>query len=246
MKQGVIYTRFSPRPNAGDSRSADLQEKKCREYCNFHEIDIIGVFSDLGISGKNMERPGFQKALDMVCKQRCILVVYTMARMARSTKNAIEIMEILNKNHADLAIVTQRVDTTTPMGRAFFKLAALFAELERETTAERTKIMLRDMQESGIRVSKIVPYGFMTDPKDDTKIMRCEEEQNILELMIQYWKHEHLTFSEIGRKLLYKGYKPRTAAKWSNATISKLLRRELPKDPRLNKRRYYTPSKVRL
>jgi len=153
--------------------SCEFQESKSREYCEYHGFDVLACYQDKSLSGKRADnRPGLQAALVQVCKEQGVLVVYTLSRLARSTKDAIIIAETLEKQHADLAIVTQQLDTSTPMGRAFFKIMAVIGELEREVTAERTRVALKHRQDNGFRVSRRVPYGFMLDPDHPKKIIK--------------------------------------------------------------------------
>jgi len=67
------------------------------------------------------------------------LVVYKLDRLARSTRRLIEIAEVLAENNVELVSVQDGIDTTTPTGRAMFKMIGIFAELEREMIVERTK-----------------------------------------------------------------------------------------------------------
>ena len=70
-----------------------------------------------------------------------IVVVYKIDRIARSLKGLIEIVESLNEKKVDLLSLDSgdKVDTTSPMGKAFFQIAGVFAELERGMINARTK-----------------------------------------------------------------------------------------------------------
>ena len=237
MKQAIIYTRFSPRPNADQAMSCEFQEEKARQYCEYHGFDVLAVYQDKCLSGKRADnRPGLQQALVHVCKVRGVLVVYTLARLARSTKDAIIISETLEKKNADLAIVTQQLDTSTPMGRAFFKIMAVIGELERETTAERTRNILRHMQDQGFRISGKPPFGYMLDPKnggrytEDKKgnlvkvpgrIIPDHNEQQAIVLMKRL-HGQGFNLSQICRQLHKEGFKPR-GKKFNHQTVKKVL-----------------------
>ena len=239
MKQAIIYARFSPRPNADESMSCELQEQKCREYCQLRGMDILAVFQDRGLSGKRADnRPGLQQALVRVCQERGVLVVYALSRLARSTKDAIILTETLEKKEADLAIVTQQIDTSTPMGRAFFKIMAVIGELERETTAERTRVALQAMQKNGFRVSSKPKYGWMDDPANPPKVIKdkttgretkipgrtikCPAEQETLALMMRLHK-EGLSPYYISKQLNRDGRLNRVGKVWSHVSIKRII-----------------------
>jgi DNA invertase Pin-like site-specific DNA recombinase len=222
MKQAVIYTRFSPRPKAHDCISCEFQEQKAREYCEYHGIDILAVYQDKSLSGKRADnRPGLQEALVHVCKERGVLVVYALSRLARSTKDAIIISETLEKQGADLVIVTQQIDTSTPLGRAFFKMIAVIAELERETTAERTRRILKYMQNNGFRVAGEAPYGYKFDPNDAKRILPNQDEINIINLCTRLYE-QGKSLTMIMNYLEENGYKPR-GKRWYVMSIKRIV-----------------------
>ena len=70
-----------------------------------------------------------------------MLVVYKIDRVARSLKDLIEIIELLNTKKVDLISLDSgdKVDTISPMGEAFFQVAGVFAELERSMINARNK-----------------------------------------------------------------------------------------------------------
>ena len=241
MKQAIIYTRFSPRPNANDSMSCEFQEQKSREYCEYKGLDVLAVYQDRNISGKRADnRPGLQQALVHVCKEQGVLVVYSLARLARSTKDAIIIAETLEKKQADLALVTQQIDTSTPMGRAFFKIMAVFGELERETTAERTKVVLANMQNKGYRITRRPPYGYKLDPKKPTRYVKAEngkwkkiagriipnpDETVIIGVVLNCY-NRGMGWTQIKRYLEANGHLPREGNKsWPLSTVKKIVLR---------------------
>ena len=238
MKQAIIYTRFSPRPNAGECMSCEFQEQKCREYCALHGMDVLAVYQDRSLSGKRADnRPGLQQALVHVCKDKGVLVVYALARLARSTKDAINLSETLAKQQADLAIVTQSVDTSTAMGRAFFKIMAVIAELERETTGERTAAKMAQMQKDGFRTGSRPVYGWMNDPKNPTKFVKKNgkeikvagrtiknpHEQAVIELVVRLHK-QNRSNREIIEELDRLGMKARVS-NWQSTKIQRIIDR---------------------
>ncbi|TVY08807.1 recombinase family protein [Paenibacillus cremeus] len=89
-------------------------------------------------SGANDNRAELQKALDML-RPGDVFVVYKLDRLARSTKKLIEVYEQLTKLNVELVSLCDGMDTTTPTGRAMFKMLGVIAELEREMIIERTK-----------------------------------------------------------------------------------------------------------
>lgn len=87
-------------------------------------------------------------------------MVHSLSRLARSTRDAIGIAEALGAAGADLVSITEKIDTTTGMGRFFFTTIAALAQLERDQISERTKAALAHKRAKGERVSGRIPYGY--------------------------------------------------------------------------------------
>lgn len=204
----VIYARFSPRKNPAESMSVETQLEYCRNWAKFHSLKVIGEYSDKNLSGARMDnRPGLQKALDYACKEKCMILVYSLSRLARSTAQTLQIGERLSKAGADLGAIKDKIDTTTSTGRFFFTILAALAQLEREQIAERTSDAMRSHQANGRRMSAIPPFGWVIDPNDPSRIIEDEYQQKIIKRVLELKK---LGFSlrKSCDELLADGYKP--------------------------------------
>lgn len=226
----VAYSRISPRPGVEESKSIEKQIAKCRAFCEFKDYDLIAVFEEngdklQGVSGASMaNRPKLKEALDLVCKHKGVLVVFSLSRLARNTKDAITITERLDKAGANLVSLSEMLDTSTAMGRAFFRISAVFAELERDLTSERTSVAMKFKQASGKKMSKMCPYGLKDDPDKLGYMIECEAEQSILKGM-SLLKGQGMGYSEISRQLASEGFMQRNGKPFHHNTISRLLRR---------------------
>ena len=98
----------------------------------------------------------------MICRQRWQKCGRSLAR---STRDAIEITERLEQAGADLVSITERIDTTTGIGRFFFTTMAALAQLERDQISERTTAALAHKRHKRQRVSGQIPFGY--DLADD-------------------------------------------------------------------------------
>lgn len=85
------------------------------------------IYSE-SISGKDNNRTELAAMLKDI-RVGDIVVVYKIDRIARSLKGLIEIIELLNSKKVDLVSLDSgdKVDTTSPMGKAFFQIAGVFA-----------------------------------------------------------------------------------------------------------------------
>ena len=97
MKQAVGYIRVSTERQADEGVSLEAQKGKIAAWCAANGYELVTVYVDAGISGKRKDtRPELQNALKAI-KKDTALVVYSLSRLARSTKDAISINEAIAK-----------------------------------------------------------------------------------------------------------------------------------------------------
>ncbi len=99
-------------------------------------------------SGAQRERPQLVAALDYM-REGDTLVVWKLDRLARSLKQLIETVEMLEERGVNFRSLTESIDTTTPTGRLAFHVFAALAEFERSVIRERTSAGLRAARERG-------------------------------------------------------------------------------------------------
>jgi DNA invertase Pin-like site-specific DNA recombinase len=114
------------------------------------------IFSE-SVSGKDNNRTQLKAMIELL-REGDIVVVYKIDRIARSLKGLIEIVESLNEKKVHLISLDSgdRVDTTSPMGRAFFQIAGVFAELERGMIESRTKAGITKAKIDGVKFGRPV------------------------------------------------------------------------------------------
>ena len=224
MKQAVIYTRFSPRPKSGDCNSCDYQEQKGLEYCTYREWDVLDVFHDKAASGKSTNgRPGLEQALNLVCKHRATLVCYNMSRLSRSINDLVRIVAMLDKQGADVVLMTEQLDTTTPTGRLTFHVIAAIGQFNREVTSEHTREVLRTMQKNGLRVSRAAPFGKRLDPGNPKKLLIDHDEQDTIAIILRL-RRQKLPLRVICERLTNMDRKARGPI-WYKSTVNSIIHR---------------------
>lgn len=123
-------------------------------------------------SGGRMDRPQLQKALRSMRAEDTI-VVWKLDRLGRTLTGIIEVAEQMQKEGVNLISLTDKIDTTTAMGRMFFHIIASFAQLERDLIAERTKAGM------AVRKAEGAKFGQPSKIKDNPK--RLAEARRIIE-----------------------------------------------------------------
>lgn len=221
--QTIGYIRVSTVRQAAEGVSLDAQRAKIEGWAVANDAPLVAVHVDAGLSGgKADNRPGLQKALHAACKLKAALVVYSLSRLARSTKDAIAISERLHKAGADLVSLNEKIDTTSAAGKMVFRMLAVLAEFERDLISERTSAAMQHMRSQGKRVGA-VPYGFDLDPDGETLHENAIEQSAIS--MMRANRVDGLSLRAIAEALDKFGIKSKTGKKWTAEVVRGILKR---------------------
>ena len=110
-------------------------------------------FSDVGISGRTMARPGLDACLNYL-RDGDVLVIYSLSRLGRSTAATLELLEDLRGRGVRVVSITEQIDTGSAMGRFVTTLLAALAEMEAELTRERVMAGLIAARERGVELGR--------------------------------------------------------------------------------------------
>lgn len=159
----AIYSRKSVLTEQGES--IDNQIELCKNYINTHMSKVNGevkysTFIDEGFSGGNIDRPEFQKMLkDIEAKKFDVLICYRLDRISRNVADFSSVLEKLTKYNVEFISIKEQFDTSSPMGRAMVYISSVFAQLERETIAERVKDNMLELAKTGRWLGGTSPLG---------------------------------------------------------------------------------------
>ena len=147
----AIYSRKSIFTEKGDSieNQIELCKNYCRSHLNFNNIEFF-IYEDEGFSGKNLNRPKFKELITDVKNNKFnYLVCYRLDRISRNVADFSSTLELLQEHNVNFISIKEQFDTSTPMGRAMIYIASVFAQLERETIAERVKDNIHKIEKMG-------------------------------------------------------------------------------------------------
>lgn len=91
---------------------------------------------DEKVSGKSLERKELQKMLGQ-CDAGTTVVVYSLSRLSRSLKDLLDLVILFEERGTKLVSLTEQIDTSTAMGRAFLQIIGVLSSMERELILER-------------------------------------------------------------------------------------------------------------
>lgn len=125
-------------------RCSTIEQNEARQEQAAKEQGAERIFKDKA-SGKNTERAEFKKMMDFV-REGDIIITESISRIARNTRDLLNIVDELNKKGVSFVSLKENIDTDTPQGKFMLTVFAAMAELERESILQR--------QAEGIEIAK--------------------------------------------------------------------------------------------
>ncbi|MBJ8113066.1 recombinase family protein [Bacillus cereus group sp. N6] len=203
MTKSAIYIRVSTQDQV-ENYSIEVQRERIRAYCKAKGWDIYDEYIDGGYSGSNLDRPDIKRLLNDL-KKIDVVVVYKLDRLSRSQRDTLELIEEhFLKNNVDFVSITETLDTSTPFGKAMIGILSVFAQLERETIAERMRMGHIKRAENGLRGN-----GGDYDPSGYTRenghlIIKTDEAKHIKRVFDLYEQYHSIT--RVQEVLKVEGY----------------------------------------
>lgn len=142
IEQVAIYCRVSTIEQAEEGYSIDEQERLLRDWCNRMNYSVYKVYSDRGISGKDIKnRPALKELLKDAEERKFQMVIsWKINRISRKLSDVLKIVDILEQNSISFNSYSEQFDNSTPAGKMQFQMMALIGEFERGTIAQNVKM----------------------------------------------------------------------------------------------------------
>ncbi len=143
-------------------RVSTAEQNETRQIKSAEQLGIEpeNIFIDKQ-SGKNAERKELKRMLSF-CRKGDVIYCDSISRIARNTKDLLNIVDELNQKQVDFVSLKENIDTTTPQGKFILTIFGALFELERECILQN--------QKQGIEVAKELGKYKGRKPKEiDTK-----------------------------------------------------------------------------
>ncbi len=217
--KAIGYTRVSTDKQAREGVSLEVQELRIKQYSELNGIELIEIYSDRGISGKRSDnRPGLIKAIQQAKDNRAVLIVYSLSRLSRTTRDTLRIAEELSAAGGNLASISERIDTVTAAGNMVFRMLAVLAEFEREQIAERTSAAIQHKKSKLLSYGR-TPFGYT---KRGGKLRANREEQKTIKRIYRESKEGH-SLRAIADRLNLNQITGKRGGKWYASSVSYIL-----------------------
>jgi DNA invertase Pin-like site-specific DNA recombinase len=210
--KALLYARVSTAQQASEGLSLEGQERTLREAAEKAGYSCE-LFTEGGKSGKSMtNRPALLEALELLNSGKANALYFTkLDRLARTTKDLLEIADMATKHHWRLVALDGAIDTETPTGKLMLTLLGSFAEFERGLISARHKETHATRRAQGVR------WGI---DKGNTPETPLAIRQKIINL-----NASGVSLNQIARELNAEGAPTtRGGAKWYASTVRAILK----------------------
>ena len=146
---------------------------------------------------------------------------YSLSRLSRSTRDVLAILDRLFRQGADLASVTESMDTSSPSGNLVFQMMSAVGEFEREIIAERTRMAIQQPQVQGRYIGGYRPTGWVVGR--DRSLLPDPEEQRLIQ-RARDLPGSGMGLRTITKTLLEEGFVPSQGTRFYTEQIRRWMR----------------------
>lgn len=230
----IGYIRVSTDEQVKEGISIENQIEKIHRYAEDNNLKIFEICEDQGLSGEKIQnRPGMIRLFELVDNYNINAVVaYKLDRLFRNASDALNTLNWLKNRKIEFHSITEKIDTTTPLGKFFVGITALYAEMERDVISERIKDNLKMKKLRGEKTGGDVPYGYDVYVKDYVKrnakkvplyaLTENKQEQRRIKKMKKL-RNLGFSYRSIADELNRLRYKTKTGKKWAAMTVKRTI-----------------------
>lgn len=226
----IAYLRVSGISQVNDGFGLDTQHDGIEAWANANGHQITRFVKDAGVSGtvEPMERPGFVDVVDHLYNRGEAegIITFDLTRLARGLIEQEHALEALWAAGATVFTVTQGlIDAEDEDGtRTLMRhIMGAVAQYQRTNLLLKAKLGKDKARHAGQHTDGVAPYGWCIE---DKRLVVNPSQQNVLRHVDTY-RQAGMTWYKIARELNAQGIRTGTGAKWSDASIRKVMHNSL-------------------
>ncbi|MCD8105400.1 MAG: recombinase family protein [Lachnospiraceae bacterium] len=223
-----IYARLSVDSTERKNESIDNQTELCRRYvAERDDLELFDCYFDLGRTGTNFEREGFERLMqDVRLRKVDCIVVKDLSRFGR---NHLEMGNYLGKIFPFLGVrfiaISDHYDSMDGDPETLaVQLKNLVNDLYSKDLSVKVKTSIRSLKEQGNFLGSEAPFGYQKDPDDRHRLLIAEDEAEVVRRIFSMYEGG-MSFVQIAKTLNSEGVKTP-----SQVRVEKGLRTFRPKN----------------
>lgn len=234
MMKTIAYIRVSTNEQAEQGVSLAAQREKVELYARLHDLELVAVEIDAGVSAKSLDRPGLARALEALRTGRAsALLIAKLDRLTRSVRNLGALVErYFAGEDCTLMSVGDNIDTSSAAGRLVLNVLVSVSQWEREAIGERTSVALQHLRRKGVKMGR-APYGWrygeQTDADGHRVMMPVEAEQAAIARIMRMVQAGD-TYAVIAAALNASGITTQRGSRWTKQAIGRVVKQARARD----------------
>jgi len=233
----AAYIRVSTEDQANKEYSSlEVQREACEAYVGLHRDEswrlLPDEYSDGGFSGGNTSRPALQRLItDIDAGEIDCVVVQRFDRLSRSMLDFLQLLDFFKKHGVSFVSVSQRFDTSTPIGEMTLNILLSFAQFERQIIGERTRDKIRAARRKGKWTGGMPPLGYDAAPEGGRLEVNRDEAAQVQTIFEMYAESPSLV--KVAEELNRRGWRRkswvtkdgrhRQGKEWNRVSLRQLL-----------------------
>lgn len=151
----VAYTRVSTLDQAASGAGLGAQRTAISEEAGRRGWTIVSTIEDAGVSGRTLQRPGLERALDL-CRagQADGIVVAKLDRLSRSVVGFGRLLEAAKREGWNVVALDFGIDLSTPGGELVANVLVSVAQWEARVIGDRTREGLAEKRAQGVKLGR--------------------------------------------------------------------------------------------
>lgn len=230
MKRVVAYLRVSTEGQTGEDKyGLPAQREHITAYAAQEGLEIAQWYSDEGISGAMVDRPGLQELLrDAENGEFDLVLVAKMDRIARDLFVQLWVEKELTKASVELISVTEPFKGNDPMNTAFRQMMGVFAELEKSMITWRMAGGRIQKAKRGGYAGGAAPIGYKAERGSKVLQLDPEKARTVARVFEIKEQNPALTLQQIADILNEEGHTTARGAEFKPMQVKRILdRREV-------------------
>lgn len=220
--RAAIYTRVSTMMQNAEGHSMEAQHDRLIEHINSNGYELAKIYSDPGISAKDLKRPGIQELIrDLKAGAFDIVIVHKLDRLTRNISDLYDLVELVNDHNVKLISHSEQIDTSSPMGRMFVYLLGIFAQMFRENLSQEVTKGMTKRAEKGLHNVTVAMYGYKRDEEGNLHII--ENEAKWVKWIFEQYIHGKGS-STLAKELNDMGIRRNQGAMWDQHKVMLALK----------------------
>lgn len=218
----IGYCRVSTQEQAQQGISLQTQVDKIKQLSALKGYPLVKIYVDKGLSGKQLSsRPAMMKVLEDL-KPGYYLAVYSLSRLARNNRQAIEILDKIREKGAYLVSLDYDIDTRTSIGQLIYNVLSALSQFEADQISERVTSNMNHLAKLN-KLRSRPPFGFDFVGKN-LPFVRNEKEQGIIEYIRKLREDNNgMTCTSIANSLNDRGLTTKRGKKFYQNTVRKIM-----------------------